>query len=482
MTADWQKKAPKVRYCNDSKCNPDSGGIDDEGVRQGLPHTHGGAERYPVLSLAGLAGTGKTALAGRLAAELGISIAYATPTNKAAGVLRRKLDTAAGRKVRTYFSMMYFPVAKNRCMLSGRQVNEVDCGCSVRRSGEDKCDCPRRFRPCGSCRGKCKVDSEIQFNLRDNVGGHRELVLLDEASMISESRINEIRSLGLPVMLVGDHGQLPPVKERMNSWMTHPTVTLTTNHRQADSNGIVAAALRMRETGELPFGHYGDGSTVSVSAKQSPQVLEILNPERLQPGPDSVVIVPYNSMRSSINRRMHEMMPPTDADRQRMSRRIRDGLPGLPYVGERVISLQNHYTGTPVVQRTAAGWNPVGEEFVWNGTTGTIRDVNPMNENERNTVILVIELDDTPVAMGGNAHVIVRADVRQFGAPAKMRADQHARDAQLWDYGYALTAHKAQGSEYSRVVVLDQNPAERKRWMYTAMTRAKDKLVVISWR
>jgi ATP-dependent exoDNAse (exonuclease V) alpha subunit len=134
------------------------------------------------------------------------------------------------------------------------------------------------------------------------------------------------------------------------------------------------------------------------------------------------------------------------------------------------------------VQRTAAGWSPVGEEFVWNGSTGTIRDVNPRGENEKNTVMLVIELDETPVATGGNAHVLVKADVRQFGAPSKMRADQHARDAHLWDYGYALTAHKGQGSEYDRVVVLDQNPAERKRWMYTAMTRAKEKLVVISWR
>lgn len=485
MIRSWQKKAPVVRYCTEAACSPDGGSTDEDGVKSGLPHTHGGAMDYPVFSLAGLAGSGKTALAGQLGGLLGLSIAYATPTNKAAGVLRRKLDLASARKVRTYFSMMYTPVAKYKCTKSGRQVMEIGCGCALKRAGEDNCDCPRRYRPCGRCGGSCKVDADLQFMLRETVGGHRDLVLLDEASMISEARVNEIRSLGVPVLLVGDHGQLPPVKERMNRWMLAPDFTLVTNHRQADANGIVAAALRMRENGVIEHGAYGDGSTFAGSAKQNPAVLEIMNPERLKPGPDAVIIAPVNTMRASINRKMHEMMPASERDRQRNAARQVENLPSLPHLGERVISLQNHYNGITAVQRnTVLGWNPTHEEFVWNGATGTVRDVNPRGEKSDWTVTLVIELDDTPVLGGGdgNVHVLVKADVRQFGAPAKMRPDQHVKDAQLWDYAYCLTAHKAQGSEYSRVVVLDANPAERKRWMYTAMTRAKDKLVVIDWR
>lgn len=482
---DWYKGAPSVSYCTDPDCNPDGGKLDDEdgGVKEGLPHTHGGAAGYPPFSLAGLAGTGKTLLAARLAGELGIAIAYGTPTNKAAGVLRRKLDTPAGRKVRTYYSMMYFPVATSKCTVSGRTVMEVSCGCAVKRGGDDECECSRRFKPCGMCHGKCRVDSDIQFVLRDTVGGYRDLVLLDESSMVSEARVQEIRSLGVPVLLVGDHGQLSPVKEQMNRWMMNPDFTLTVNHRQADANGIVDAALRMRASGQLSHGSYGDGSTISVSAKENPDVLDVMDPGRMGAGPDSVIIVPVNAMRAKINNRIHSVMCESQDDVEREESRRMAGLTGLPYTGERVISLQNHYGGTPVVLPTPGGeWNAVSEEFVWNGMTGTIRDVNPRGESAENTVILVIELDDMPTAHGGNAHILVKADVRQFGAPYKMRPDQHAKGAQLWDYGYALTAHKAQGSEYARVVVLDANPSERKRWMYTAMTRAKEKLVVIDWR
>lgn len=481
---DWQKKAPRTEYCTDPDCAPDGGRVDEDGVKEGMPHTHGQAQNYPVFTLTGLAGTGKTWLAGMLQSELGVNIAYGTPTNKAAGVLRRKLDEGAAKKVRTYHSLMFFPNMKNKCMNSGRPVRETNCGCAAQRSGEDQCDCPRKFTPCGMCgAGKCKINYEIEFILRDSVGGHRDVVLLDEASMISEQRVQEIRSLGVPVLLVGDHGQLPPVKERMNRWMMRPDVTLSENHRQADANGIVDAALRMRNSGDLAHGMYGDGSTAVVSAKKDPAVLDILNPDRMKPGPDSVVIVPLNSMRARINQRLHALMPCEGADWERAMDRKFLGHDEVPYTGDRVISLQNHYSGVTAVRRTDAGdWNPVGMEFVWNGMTGTVRDVDPRMQRKKNTVDLVIELDDTPDPAGGNVHVLTTTDARQFGAPQKLRPDQMARDAQLWDYAYAVTAHKSQGSEYSRVVVLDTNPSERKRWMYTAMTRAKDKLVVIDWR
>ena len=52
-----------------------------------------------------------------------------------------------------------------------------------------------------------------------------------------------------------------------------------------------------------------------------------------------------------------------------------------------------------------------------------------------------------------------------------------------FDYAYAITVHKAQGSEWSKVVVLEEqfpfDKIEHARWLYTACTRASNKLVLV---
>lgn len=449
----WRADAPAPRYCTSEECGA------------GGPHTHGRAMDYPVLSLAGLAGTGKTALAGLLARELGISIQYGTPTHRAASVLRSKMCLRPEEygKARTYHSVLYRPLEKTRCMRTGRSVAEVSCSCSARAAGEDMCNCLRRYTPCGGCSGSCRVKSEVKFKLRDFVGGHRDLIVLDEASMIPEKTVEEIRSFGVPVLLVGDHGQLPPVREKPNRWMLRPDITLEVNHRQADANGIIAAAYLVREKGQLPRGLYGDGSTAAVGVRDNPEVLGVMDPDRLPPGPTSAIITGTNKLRASINKKLHGPSP-------------------IPREGDRVTCLLNHYDGLEVMtERDGGGWQLAGKtEFVYNGSMGTVRAVNPSHIERPKMTELIIELDDT----GDLVHTA--AATEQFGTEKKLELNQTPRGADLWDYAYAVTCHKAQGSEFSRVVVLDTGSggaaADRKRWLYTAATRAKDKLVVLDWR
>ena len=55
-------------------------------------------------------------------------------------------------------------------------------------------------------------------------------------------------------------------------------------------------------------------------------------------------------------------------------------------------------------------------------------------------------------------------------------------DADEFDYGYALTVHKAQGSQWPRVVIVDESKFFRKdhaRWLYTGITRASESVTVI---
>ena len=48
------------------------------------------------------------------------------------------------------------------------------------------------------------------------------------------------------------------------------------------------------------------------------------------------------------------------------------------------------------------------------------------------------------------------------------------------EYGYAITCHKSQGSECKKVLVIEEvlHSAHHKRWLYTAVTRASEILVL----
>ena len=51
-----------------------------------------------------------------------------------------------------------------------------------------------------------------------------------------------------------------------------------------------------------------------------------------------------------------------------------------------------------------------------------------------------------------------------------------------FEFAYAVTCHKAQGSEFDFVIVFDESwvfGEEQARWLYTAITRAKEKLIII---
>jgi ATP-dependent exoDNAse (exonuclease V) alpha subunit len=75
--------------------------------------------------------------------------------------------------------------------------------------------------------------------------------------------------------------------------------------------------------------------------------------------------------------------------------------------------------------------------------------------------------------------VTKRIDLAQLGSPRVLRPDE--RSGAAFDLAYCFTAHKSQGSQYNDVAVIGAGPAgpDRNRWLYTACTRAKQRLLVI---
>jgi exodeoxyribonuclease V len=456
--AEWLKTAPPVRYCNDAACLGYRD-ADDE-----MPHTHGGAFDYPVLSIGGLAGTGKTALAGQLANRLGARVTFGTPTNKAAWVLRHKLPEDQRGRCGTYHSLLFRPNSWHSCLKSGAIAGELDDQCG-KGFADDECQCPRFKCEAAGCAGVkegCRVESHLTFDRREFAGGHRDLLVLDEASMITDDQIVEIKRFGLPVICIGDHGQLPPVKGSLSSFMLKPDIILEENYRQAESSGIINAALTARKLGTIPLGKYGD-STVVMNGSSRPDAFNALLPSRLIPGPQSMVITWTNARRSELNRAIHTA--------------VSDGNPAPIVTGERLISLGN-YECEVMKPDDHGGWRAAGwQHRVFNGANGTVLQVLSVS---RKTADVVIALDGHPgEEPGKTVKVIRRVDLAQLGNPKSLRPDE--RVAAAWDYAYVRTAHKSQGDEADCVAVVGSGPSgpDRARWMYTAITRARSRCLVI---
>lgn len=468
MITDFLSKAPRPRYCQNPGClNEDARGDDDGEENSRFSHTHGPLGEGPVLSIGGLAGTGKTSLLPLIEEATGKTGTYGTPTGRAAIVLRQKFGKDQAKRAGTLHSLMYRPQGWISCIASGEPAKELTCQCG-KGFLNDLCRCDRyRCKPCAQSRidhrgiQGCPVKDNVEFSLRKYAGGFRDFIALDESSMITEKQVGEIRSFGLPVIMIGDYGQLPPVKSGMNPWIASPIIVLDENFRQTEVSGIVPAALEARRTGIPRWGWYGTGTYVT-SAVARPDAMDAMMPDRLLPGSQSRVICWRREDRCNANLRIHSEL---------------FGSAPLA-VGSRVMALTN--SSRMVLKPDGRnGWRDAGwSVYVANGTCGTIESIKSMGRKIADTVVRIDagnlhESDASPAV-----HALI--SLEQLASSRDLRPDEYS--GSKWDYGYASTTYKAQGSEFDNVIVFGVgfSPYESsKQHLYTAMTRAKNKLLVI---
>lgn len=444
---EWYESVPKTwKHCHGASDCPD------------WPHTHG-LSMAPVKSLGGMAGTGKTTIMRALDESIQGDAVFGVPTHKAAEVLRAKLPHAQAERVRTMHSLVYEMTGIFRCTITRAFVSVLKTKCTC--GQEDACECPMSFLPCGKgVKHECHVMQELKAQRRVHLGGHRDIVIIDESSMLSKQHVMDVREFGVPVLLVGDRGQLPPVEAAMNPWTMDPDWELTTIHRQGADSGVLKAAHEVRRLGEMRQVAYGRDA---VRLKRSdPRTRALL--ERFEPSADAALITYTNKLRAEINQQYHGSGPVSPGDRV-------VALVTRPYAADRV-DLTDDGTGFRLRSEAVQ---------VYNGMTGTVRWA-----KERGIMTeMVVELDRHRLATKDDP-VIVYAGAcptAQFGAPGTLpfNSPLRPRGSNLWDYAFALTAHKAQGSEFPRVIVIDQRPQNYGQWMYTAITRAKEAVVVIDW-
>ncbi len=340
-----------------------------------------------VFYLFGFAGTGKTTLAKYLAATAG-RVLYACYTGKAALVLRKKGCYGAS----TIHSLIY----------------------------------------------KAHQDSQGRWHFSINYDSPlrlADLLVVDEVSMVGEELGQDVCSFNRKILVLGDPGQLPPIKGEGYFINSEPNVMLTEVHRQAQDNPIIRMSMDVRQYRPLAEGVYGSSEVLSRDLLTDDM---LLNADQVLCG--------------------------TNRNRARLNHKIRElkGFEGRfhidhPVEGDKLVCLRNKR-----------------DKGLLNGSLWQVQDVGC---RRKNLVLSVMSLDEDNVTK-----VVEVPENFFFGTEDQL--DWRTRmNFEEFTFGQALTVHKAQGSQWDNVTLFDDSAAfgdKHVQWMYTGLTRAAESIRVIT--
>lgn len=362
----------------------------------------------PYLTLGGYAGTGKTTLIAALREILAknqpdMRLAFVAYTGKATQVLKKHLRAQSVTKkadtVSTIHSLMYY--------------------------------------------SNSKKDQPVSWRKRESL--KYDLIIADEASMIGQDIWQDLLSFGIPVLAVGDHGQLPPIGSNFNL-MAEPHIRLEQIFRQSVTSPIIKIATNARINGEVLIGDYSP--IVKKLQKSNSETGEIVEEILRRHNVDSLVLCGYNHTRQKLNKYIRE---------------LKEFESSYPMAGDTIVCLRNSR-----------------ESGLSNGQVGVIRYIGEADDDIKKQW-WYLQADFDGVKFEGYA------PREQFGALTTMSRLPKRKKSDLvglFDFGYALTVHKAQGSQAQRVLLFEErfsqmNDDDWRRWLYTAVTRAEEELFIV---
>ncbi len=277
------------------------------------------------------------------------------------------------------------------------------------------------------------ADGAPTFTLNeDGPASRASLIVIDECSMVDAELARDLLSFGKPILVLGDPFQLPPVKGGGYFTEHAPDVMLTQIHRQAEDNPIIRLSQIVRGGGELKDGSYGESRVIRRAAIDAAQVLAA-----------DQVLVGTNRTRRAYNQRIRDLSGFKEP---------------LPVAGDRLVCLRNDKTKGLI--------------------NGGLWRVEALGGVVKDFVRLTVRSEDE-----GAAKSVKVAVLKAFfeGTEAEL-AYPIRRESDEFDYGYALTVHKAQGSQWDAVLLFDESYAfreHRARWLYTGLTRAAKRLTIV---
>ena len=393
----------------------------EEGLKISLERWRQG-EKYTVIS--GYAGTGKSTLIKFIIAAMNLQpeeVRYIAYTGKAANVLKNKGCPGA----MTAHKLIYHA----KMMPNGKYI----------------------FTP----KNKFTMEKEIK------------VVVVDEVSMLPRRMWDLLCSYDFYILACGDPEQLPPVpdgkEDPNNHVLDHPHIFLDEIMRQAQESEIIRLSMHIRE-----------GKPLLTFPCQNEQVM----------------IFNRNDLNSSMLTWADQVLCATNRTKAALNQQMRQAYNFLPdtQVGDKLINVHNEWDICSNLE------NPL--------TNGVIGKIKQMELQEwdypywiRNEILRIPVLVAT---ISGDEEdeefTMLPFDYNeiQTGKPSLSGKEEYTITKRLEmaiplhaHYGYAITVWKAQGSEWGKVLLMQEPgwprlPDERRRYMYTGITRAVDKLVVVS--
>lgn len=362
----------------------------------------------PYFYYSGAAGTGKTTVIKSVIDELGLKpneVMACAYTGKAVLVLmRHKLNA------NTIHSFIYYPKFE-----STEEIVVDDFGS------------PKKIKK-----------KKMTFALKPQIPKDIKLIFIDERGMVNDKMLEDILSFGIPVVMAGDHNQLPPVFG-IASDLDNPDFLLTKVMRQSEGDPIIYLSQCILKNIQFDYGIYGSSRVVpSVSI-------------------DNRIITDYDIILCAKNKTREEL-------NSRIREEVLHYTSNKPMVGEKMICRKNNWGEC------------LNGIYLTNGLVGYVEDVNYCSLYRD-----VLYMDFRPDFMEESFDQL-SVDYKFLNASWQEKKNFGFGDLERFEYAYALTTHLSQGSEYSRVLYMDEkfhDPQTLKRLRYTAITRAMDSITYV---
>lgn len=383
----------------------------------------------PFFVLSGYAGTGKTFLINYVVSEIlklqSNEVAYITPTGKAACVLIQQGRVEASTLHKLIYDANQIEELKN--------VNGIEV-----------------------------IEKRVEFTRKDFLPEHLKLIVLDEISMVKDEVFKDLLFFNIPVICAGDDAQLPPVGEGFCSVLDKPNIKLTQIHRQDRGSQIIDIAHKVRCGEHIRPGIYGDEVAIISKKNLTEEKLNelILNSDQILCG--------TNKTRNNINKQYRKLK----------------GLDSTtPQKGEKLIATLNNWN---ITLDNESKYNLV------NGIIGTCEGTQVYRNKYGKMNNNLIEINFMPDFIPNITYSIIsdngifKDGEFYFDMHSKVtRTFDNIRSYDLinrFDYGYAISVHKAQGSQFDTVLLFDESYAfgeNKNKWLYTAITRARKNIVIL---
>lgn len=295
---------------------------------------------------------------------------------------------------------------------------------------------------------KEKPDGTYEFKPKKHLDDDYRIIVLDECSMLPEEMWELLLSHGVHVLALGDPGQLPPVSGN-STILNHPHIMLEEVVRQAQDSPIIRLSMDIRAGKWIEYGGTKECRIIPYERVS----------DKLLIGADQI-LCGKNITRHVLNEKLRQIKFGKTYSKQ-------------PIDGDKIICLHNQW------QKVGTNGDPLV-----NGMIGTISNVdfkdNDVLYNPKMTADFISDND----GLYTNLHMDYKIFTEKETTVNKDNWKRYPKNLRAFefDYAYAVTVHKFQGSEAEKVIVYDEWLGDKEyhqKWLYTAVTRSSKMLVVV---